>query len=203
LGDEPLILVGVEYSPTARDAVRCALRAIDAPHIVVAGDISEPDGVASALRREGVDMIDALHVSKSVIHDRFFRRDRAEPGNGGCRSGSTAVFVAEDGALIGTQEMADDLIKHFTRWRPWILRHGMAVIETHTVDPRISAANVGQSLMTGLEASHGYSHQYLVELEFFRWAAEQAGLRAAASRSLAAEMVGRPIISIDHFVVAS
>lgn len=203
LVDEPLIVVGVEYSPIARDAAVRALQAIDVPHVVVTGDISKPDDVASALRREGVDMTEALHVSKSVIHDRFFGGGIADIGNGVRRPASTAAFVAEDGKLIGTREMANDLVTHFTRWRPWIARHGMAVIETHTVDPRISAAHVGQSLMTGLDASHGYSHQYLVELDFYRWAAKRAGLRAVASLDLAAEMVGRPIISIDHFVVAA
>lgn len=203
LADEPLIVVGVEYSPLARDTAARALQRSDVPHIVVTGDISEPDTVARTLRREGIDMSEALHVSKSVIHDRFFRGGMPDVGVGAGRPSSAAVFVAEDGALIGVREMADDLVAHFTRWRPWISRHGMAVIETHTVDPRVSAAHVGQSLMTGLDASHGYSHQYLVELEFYRWAAKQAGLRAVASRGLAAEMVGRPIISIDHFVVAA
>lgn len=202
LADEPLIVVGVEYSPIARDAAARALQAANVPHVVVTGDISEPDNVASNLRGAGVDMTEALHVSKSVIHDRFFHRGATDIRDNLHRPGSTAAFVAEDGALIGAREMTDDLVTHFTRWRPWIARHGMAVIETHTVDPRISAAYVGQSLMTGLDASHGYSHQYLVELEFYRWAAKQAGLRAVASRGLAAEMVGRPIISIDHFVVA-
>lgn len=203
LADEPLIVVGVEYSPIARDAAAHALQAANVPYVVVTGDISEPDNVARSLRREGIDMSEALHVSKSVIHDRFFGGGMTDIEGSANRPGSTAAFVAEDGALIGAREMADDLVTHFTRWRRWIARHGMAVIETHTVDPRISAAHVGQSLMTGLDASHGYSHQYLVELEFYRWAARQAGMRSVASRDLAGEMVGRPIISIDHFVVAA
>lgn len=202
LNSDPLIAIGVEYSPIARDTTAHCLRAAGVPHIVVTGDISEPDEVARTLRQEGVDMINALHVSKSVIHDRFFRGSTSDVVRHAPPPQSTAVFVAEDGALIGARQMAADLVMHFNRWRPWIMRHGMAVIEAHTVDPRLSAAKVGQSLMTGLDASHGYSHQYLVEREFFSWAAEQAGFHAVASRDLAAEMVGKPIISIDHFVVA-
>jgi hypothetical protein len=202
LDGDPLIVVGVEYSPIARDTAARCLQAAGVPHIVVTGDISEPDEVARTLRQKGVDMIDALQVSKSVIHDRFFRCGTSGVMGDAPPPQSTAVFVAEDGALIGAREMAADLVTHFNRWRPWITRHGMAVIEAHTVDPCLSAAKVGQSLMTGLDASHGYSHQYLVEREFFSWAAEQAGFHAVASRDLATEMVGKPIISIDHFVAA-
>ncbi len=201
LAEHKLTMVGVEPSPIAREVIEQAMAAIGAPAIVVDGDIAEPACIAHCLAPLGIDFAAALHVSKSVIHDRSYRP--VEPGEA---AGSAppwppcdAVFVAEDGGLIPAAALQADLVRHFRDWRPWIGRHGMIVIEAHTVPARLIAAHEGRNVMTSLDASHGYSHQYLVERPTYLRAAAEAGLVSSGSRALAAEMLGTPIITIEHW----
>lgn len=202
----PLQLVGVEPSPVAREAIARALRGIGASPIVIDGDIGDPAGIARRLTPHGVDFAAALHVSKSVIHDRSFappEPDARPPVSDVRWPLSDAVYVAEDDGLISHAAMQADLVGHFRKWLPWISRHGMIAIEAHTVPARLIAAHEGSNVMSGLDASHGYSHQYLVERPVYLRAAAEAGLVAAASRELAAEMLGTPIIAIDQWQPAS
>jgi SAM-dependent methyltransferase len=202
LAENPLLMVGVDYNQLAREVARRKFREAALPHIVVPGDVGDPDGLAATLAAQGIDMRQALHVSKSVIHNRTFRRPKRPRTNSLGGVESTAVFVAPDGTLIQTPDLLDNLVEHFEAWRPWVGRHGMIVIEAHTVDPDIVAAYIGRSLVTVLDASHGFSHQYLVEIEVHRAAAAAAGFIARDRRDLGGWMVGRPILSIDHLCVA-
>lgn len=198
----PLPIVGVEPSPVAREVIARALAAVGASPIVIGGDIGDPDGIARQLASRGIDFATALHVSKSVIHDRSFRPPQAgEPPPLADPSWppSDVVYVAEDDGLISHAVMQADLVGHFRKWLLWMRRHGMIAIEAHTVPARLIAAHEGGNVMAGLDASHGYSHQYLVERPVYLRAAAEAGLVAAASRELAAEMLGTPIIAIDHW----
>ena len=198
----PLTMVGVEPSAIAREVMAKSLAEAEIPAVVVDGDIGDPDAIARRLRPLGIDFATALHVSKSVIHDRRYRPAAAQPQmlpSDPPWPHSDAVFVAEDGGLIPHAAMQDDLVRHFRRWLPWIGHHGMIVIEVHTAPAGLIAAHEGSNVMTGLDASHGYSYQYLVERPTYLRAAAEAGLLAAASHALAAEMLGTPIMTIDHW----
>ncbi|MGH7096100.1 MAG: hypothetical protein ACREE4_00390 [Stellaceae bacterium] len=201
LAANPLMMVGVEPSAVARAVMAQRLAEAGVPAIVVEGDIGDPAAIAARLQPLGIDFAAALHVSKSVIHDRRYQPPtaRQEPSAALPWPASDAVFVAEDGGLIAHAAMQDDLVRHFRRWIPWIRRHGMIAIEAHTVPAALIAAHEGRNVMTGLDASHGYSHQYLVERPTYLRAAAEAGLVAAASRALAAEMLGTPILTIDYW----
>src|SRR5262249_40869381 len=168
LVDYPLVMVGIDYNQVARDVARRRLQEMALPHVVVSGDIGDPDGIAATLTAHGIDMRQALHVSKSVIHNRTFRSPRQDRKHSFRGFDSTAVFVAPGGALIGTPDLLADLVEHFEAWRPWIAHHGMIVIEAHTVDPTIIAGRIGKSLNTVIDAAHGFSHQYLVEIDIYR-----------------------------------
>lgn len=198
----PLPIVGVEPSPVAREVIARSLAKVGASAIVIDGDIGDPDGIARRLAPHGVDFAAALQVSKSVIHDRSFRTPlpgERSPLPDPSWPPSDVVYIAEDDGLISHAAMQADLVDHFRRWLPWMRRHGMIAIEAHTVPARLIAAYEGGNVMAGLDASHGYSHQYLVERPVYLRAAAEAGLVAAASRELAAEMLGTPIIAIDHW----
>ncbi|HEX3864718.1 MAG TPA: hypothetical protein VHY35_23790 [Stellaceae bacterium] len=198
---QPLTMVGVEPSAIAREVMARSLADAGVPAIVVDGDIADPAAIADRLAPHGVDFAAALHVCKSVIHDRLYRPcDQSQAALTTLPwPPSDAVFVAEDDTLISHAALQADLIRHFRTWRPWIAQQGMIVIEVHTVPAELIAAHEGSNVMTGLDASHGYSHQYLVERPTYLRAAAEAGLSASATRALAAEMLGTPIMTIDHW----
>ncbi|MDC3219959.1 hypothetical protein OAU00_02625 [Saprospiraceae bacterium] len=52
----------------------------------------------------------------------------------------------------------------------------MLVIELHTISPKITALNLGKTAATAYNATHGFSDQYIVEIEVFNKVAAEAGL---------------------------
>ena len=72
--------------------------------------------------------------------------------------------------------MSQSLTEHFEEWKPFIARNGLLLIELHTISPDIAAKNLGKTAATAYDATHGYSDQYIVELEVFKKSVENAGL---------------------------
>lgn len=194
----PLTLVGVDYNEVARRATEARLAEIDAPSLAVIGDIGAPEEIAERLSQHGIDAADALHINKSVLHNRRHKTPR-----GGWQSPATnAVFCHPDGTRISADEAFGALVELLHAWKPLIARHGMICIEAHTVDPARAADHIGRSLITGLDAAHGFSGQFLMEIGMHRAAVAAAGLNSLSQVDLGQAMMGEPIMSVDHMVLA-
>ncbi|XWN32761.1 MAG: hypothetical protein ROR55_06650 [Devosia sp.] len=198
LDTHPLTLVGVEYNEVARCTTEARLAALDTPSLAIAGDIGDPNAIGDALEREGLDPLAAVHVNKSVLHNRTHR----PPAKRIAAPPSRAVFIDPSGRRIPTEEAFGALVALLAAWRPFIQRHGMISIEAHTVDPVKAGQCVGRSLITSLDAAHGLSRQYLMEIAVHRAAADAAGLQRLAQHDVGAAMMGEPIMSIDHLIVS-
>jgi hypothetical protein len=189
----PLEMVAVEYKAEALDAARETLEQAGVPHRAIPGDINDPATLP-------LDLQDAVLVTKSVIHTRPYR-----PPSGAAKRASRtrAVFVARDGSRISGEDMEQSLVELFTKWRPYVGRHGWLLVDAHTVDPRVSAGHVGRTMQATLDATHNFSHQYLIEMEIFRACAEEAGLVSRAGRDLGEPVFGHAYMSIDHLSATS
>lgn len=197
-----VLLVGVDPAAEAREQTRATLTAAGLPHLVFAGDIAAPQDIAERLAAAGHDLRDSLFISKSVFHDRDYQPPAsATPTPVG--PPSRCLFLAEDGGRLPTVDVERQLLEVLGRWRPWVGRHGLVIIEAHTADPTDAAAVAGRHILTPLEITHGLSHQYLLEAERFRSLVEQAGYRAVAQHDLNAWMVGKPLMTLDYYVVPS
>lgn len=197
-----LTLVGVDPAPEARAETASRLTDAGLRHLVMTGDIGDPASIAARLQAHGLDLRDGLFVSKSVLHDRQFEPPAAAtPMPSG--PNSRTVFIGQDGALLVAAEVERHLIDVLVRWRPWVGRHGMLVIEAHTADPSDSARHAGRHILVPLEVTHGLSHQYLLEAQRFRALVRQAGYQPVAQHDLNTWLVGRPLMTIDHYVSSS
>ncbi|MBD8891265.1 hypothetical protein [Roseibium litorale] len=194
----PLTLVGVEYEEVARVTTERRLAALGCPFHAVHGDIGAPIKIAGTLAALGVDASDALHINKSVLHNRTFMESEeiltSPPTH--------AVFCDPSGGCISADQAFSSLVSLFRSWKPMIARHGMVCIEAHTVDPARAARHIGRSLITGLDAAHGYSGQLLTEISVHRAASRTAGLLSRPQVDLGHAMMGDPIMSVDHLVLA-
>ncbi len=196
-GGPEIVFVGVDPSPVARESTRSALEVLGVQHIVIDGDISEPGTLAAVLASAGVNASEALHVSKSVIHNRRYIPQRSlfrlgvEP---------TGAYATPDGDVIPSAAVSSNLVEHLAAWRDVARHHGMVVIEAHTVSPAVAVERLGRTIATVLDATHGYSCQYPVEPEVFAAAARAAGLRSVAHRDLGAASVGHTVLTIDRFL---
>ena len=50
------------------------------------------------------------------------------------------------------------------------------IIELHTIDSKLTSHNIGKTPATAYDATHGYSDQYIIEVDVFRAVAAKAGL---------------------------
>lgn len=198
LQEYPLVMVGADPSPVARRITAERLADVGAPHVVLDADVADPQGFADALAARGLDARDALHVCKSSIHDRAYRDAAGLPA--AAPPPSDAAYALPDGQALPTSLLGRDLARFFTGWAPLVSRHGWIVIEAHSTPSRRVAGLMGRTLVTALDATHGYSCQYPVEPAVFTWAAARAGLRSRAHREPAAQALGHTLLTIDHFM---
>ena len=198
LKDYPLQIVAAEYNELARKTCAQRLTQAGIPHLVLFGDIGEPEALMRSLQAEGIDIDNILHVNKSVIHNRnYYSPNDQTPAVSPPHS--TAVFIMADGQLIANANLERNLLEFFLRWKPFIQKHGMIAIEAHTVPAEITALHVDHSLVTAMDASHGFSHQYLIEFEHYEKIARQAGLTSRNCVQLGSQMAGAPTLSLNHF----
>ena len=196
----PLLIVGAEYTRVARESTKAALESAGVPNKTVFGDIGDPSGLSRTLLDIGVDPANALHVSKSVIHNRTYKNPEQTERLADWKPLSQSPFTLPDGSLIRPRVMECNLIELFENWSPLTKKHGMVVIEAHTVDPELVSNHVGQNIVTCLDATHGYSNQYLIESEVFERAAQAAGYECLAYREIGGKLIGRPTMTINHFI---
>ena len=55
-------------------------------------------------------------------------------------------------------------------------KFGLLILELHTISPELTAKNLGQTVATAYDSTHGYSDQYIIEVGIMLEAAEEAGL---------------------------
>lgn len=197
LAEHPLILIGADPSPTALDRARATLAAAPVDTLFLPGDVADPDALATALGQHGLAMTDGLHLHAFVDHDRGLQGP-APPQPGAT---TETPYLDNHGEAVGEAAVEADLAAHFRRWAPHIGRHGMVVLEGHSIAATVTARHPGALHAIAFEAYHRYSRQYPVERHAFVRALRHAGLRRAATGGRHYP-TSRPFVSvsIDHLL---
>ena len=174
LEEYPLFLVGADYNKAALKVTRANIIQADIWAKLIFGDIGRPDLLAQDLKEDyGIELRDLLNVRTFLDHNRIWS-DPAEkmPGR---ESNSSGAFAFR-GRRLTNEEVEDNLREHFQQWAPFVEKFGLLVIELHTIPPAVTAANLGRTAATAYDATHGFSDQYIVEVEVFHKVAAEAGL---------------------------
>jgi hypothetical protein len=174
LSEHPLFLVGADYNKAALKVTRHNLIQADIWAKIIWGDIGRPDLLANDLSEDyGIALADLLNVRTFLDHNRIWEQPQhVTPGR---VSESTGAF-AHRGQRISNNLVEDSLAEHFRKWTPYVGKFGLLVIELHTIDPALAAQNIGKTAVTAYDATHGFSDQYIVEIEVFHKVAKEAGL---------------------------
>ena len=176
LDEHPLILVGSDYNEAALKITKANLIQADIWAKVIWGDIGKPDLLAKELiENYDVDLKDLLNVRTFLDHNRIYEKPGFTTENR--VSESTGAFAFR-GERISNNTIEDSLLEHFKKWEPYIKKFGLLVIELHTVPPNITADNLGKTAATAYDATHGFSDQYIVEVDVFNKIINEAGLVA-------------------------
>ena len=169
----PLFLVGVDYNKAALKVTRANLIKADIWAKVIWGDIANPAALEEDIQQSyNIALGDLLNVRTFLDHNRPWATPTKTPNY---LSKSTGAFASR-GERLFNQDVEQNLTEHLAKWLPFIKRFGLLVIELHTIAPAIAAKNVGNTAATAYDATHGFSDQYIVELEVFNTVVERLGL---------------------------
>ncbi len=174
LDEHPLFLVGVDYNEAALKVTRANLIKADIWAKVIWGDIGQPQLLADTLNEDyGIDLKELLNVRTFLDHNRIWQEPKTKTAN---RSSTSTGAFAHRGKRIGNNEVEDNLLEHLLKWAPFVNKFGLLIIELHTVAPELTANNIGKTAATAYDATHGFSDQYIVEVDVLHKIAAEAGL---------------------------
>jgi len=173
LDEHPLLLVGADFNQAALKVTRANLIKADIWAKVIWGDIGRPDLLANDLKEDyNIDLKDLLNVRTFLDHNRIWETPQRTTKRISTSSGAYAF----KGDRINNNLVEDSLLEHFKKWKPFVERFGLLIIELHTIDPKLASAHLGKTAATAYDATHGYSDQYILEVDVFNRIAEEAGL---------------------------
>lgn len=172
LTNNKLILVGADYNKEALLSTKRNLEKANVWAEVVWGDIGNPAEIDQKLQElYGVKLEELLNVRSFLDHNRPFNVPHGDYKGALL---STGAF-SHRGKLLRNSDVAQSLVEHFQKWKPYIKNHGLLFIELHTVAPNVIAENLGNTPCTAYDVTHGFSDQYIVELDVFLEAISNAG----------------------------
>ncbi len=173
LDEHPLLLVGADFNQAALKVTRANLIKADIWAKVIWGDIGRPDLLAKDLEEDyNINLKDLLNVRTFLDHNRIWEA----PKNITERISSSTGAFAHKGKRIANNLVEDSLLEHLVKWKPYVEKFGLLIIELHTIPPHLTATNIGKTAATAYDATHGYSDQYILEVDVFNKVAEEAGL---------------------------
>jgi hypothetical protein len=199
LDRHPLIMVGVDFNKVARRVAKQTLRKANCPTFhVIQGDINRPPQLAADLDDLGLDIHDLLHVRSFLDHNRPY----SPPMNyvKGSRKGKSTGAFTRLGQEIAPDESEENLVRHLRRWAPYVGRFGLLLLELHTLPPELTAANLEKTPAVAYDGTHGFSDQYLVELQVFLDCAREAGLRADPLHACKFPPSELATVSLNYFI---
>ncbi len=174
LEDYPLFLVGADFNEAALKVTKANIIQADIWAKVIFGDIGKPELLAHDLQENyGIQLSDLLNVRTFLDHNRAWQDP--ETIDLGRNSTSTGAFAFRGRHLPNTI-VEENLRAHFIKWAPYVKRFGLLVIELHTISPEVISGHLGKTPATAYDATHGFSDQYIVEIDVFHKVAEEAGL---------------------------
>jgi len=170
----PLFLVGVDYNRAALKVTRANLVKADIWAKVIWGDIGDPHQLEQDIQANyDIDLCDLLNVRTFLDHNRPWETPKYTTPSG--LSTSTGAF-ATNGERLDNIAVEQNLKEHFENWKQYIHKFGLLLIELHTINPNITAKNIGKTAATAYDATHGFSDQYILELDVFKKVISEIGL---------------------------
>ncbi|TXF76368.1 class I SAM-dependent methyltransferase [Chryseobacterium sp.] len=174
LEDYPLFLVGADYNQAALNVTRANLINNDIWAKVIWGDIGNPDLLANDLKENyDINLSDLVNIRTFLDHNRIWKDTKnMNPDRISTSSGAFAFR----GARIPNKLVEENLKEHLNLWLPYIKKNGLLVIELHTLQPELTSKHLGETAATAYDATHGFSDQYIVEVDVFHKICNEVGL---------------------------
>ena len=170
----PLVIVGADLNNQALESARdnLKLNAIDCNFLI--SDISNPGKYEKDLNTNfNINIKDLLHVRSFLDHNRIYE-DVAIHSESNKIISSCAY--AYKGKHISSEMITSNLINHLSKWKVYIKKHGLILLELHGLPLELAQKNKLSTPTAAYESTHGYSDQYIVEYDVFIKCAKIAGM---------------------------
>ncbi|NEO55707.1 MAG: GNAT family N-acetyltransferase [Okeania sp. SIO3B5] len=175
LTEYPIIMVGADYNQEALEVTGENLAEI--PHLLIPGDIGAPEKLLEQLKAQGIEPEKVLHIRSFLDHDRpFIAPQDIEKAETRSHLDYQVVDVDTEGKLIPPHIAVQSLVEHLERWSSIVTRHGLLLLEVHSLTPGIVKKYLDESESLHFDAYHAFSMQHLVEADVFLMAAAEVGL---------------------------
>ena len=198
LDKHPLLIVGADFNKVARRITTQNLRKAKIPTFqVIHGDINRPAQLAGDLEKLGTDIHDLLHVRSFLDHNRPYLQPAGYVQDE--RVARTSGAFAHLGEEIPADELEENLVRHLRRWAPYVGRHGLLVLELHTLPPEVTSTNLDKTPTVAYDGTHGFSDQFLVEVPVFLACARECGLVADPRYQATFPPSNLASVSINYF----
>lgn len=172
LDKHPLIIVGADFNKKARIITHKKMIREDIWAEVEFGDISNPKKLNDMLiNKHGIELSSLLNTRTFLDHNRIYKVPHKT--NLTCKSEGAFAYR---GRRIPNNELFQNLTNHLKSWAPYVSKFGLLVLELHSINSKDAASNIGKTLATPYDATHGYTDQYIIEYPSFINAAKHAGL---------------------------
>ena len=173
LDEYPLQVIGVDYNNAALNVSRANLIQADIWAKIIWGDIGNPKLLAKDLKDNyDIELENLLNVRTFLDHNRIWEN----PQSSQSRISTSTGAYAYQGKRLDNNQVAISLKEHIEKWTPYVGNFGLLLIELHTVKPELVAENIGKSAATAYDLTHGYSDQYILEVDEFLELIQEAGL---------------------------
>ena len=174
LEEHPLKIIGVDYNEAALKASRANLIQADIWAKIIWGDIGDPDLLAKDLEEKyNIDLKNLLNVRTFLDHNRIWK---TPVENKKIRVSSSSGAYTFEGKRLNNNLVSESLKQHIKKWTPYVQKFGLLLIELHTVNPKLISKNIGKTAATAYDLTHGYSDQYILEVDEFEKVIREAGL---------------------------
>jgi len=174
LEEYPLLVIGSDFNQAAIDVTRENLDNANIDSHVHFGDIGDPDALAKVLMEEhNIHLGDMLNVRSFLDHNRVYVQPKDDQQKED--SISTGAFSFR-GRRIPNGELEQNLLLHMLAWKPYVKKHGLLIIELHSIAPEKTRENLGRTAVIAYDSTHGYTDQFIVEHNVFIEIAKKAGL---------------------------
>jgi len=176
LDEHPLMLIGVDYNEAALKVSRRNVIQAEIWAKIIWGDIGNPDQLAGDLKdRYNIDLKELLNVRTFLDHNRIWQEPKNQEN---LKVSKSTGAYAYKGQRIENNLVIRSLEEHFNKWAPYVKKHGLLLIELHTIAPELTAQNIGRTPATAYDVTHGYSDQYIIEIDEFMKTMESIGLHS-------------------------
>lgn len=178
LNEFPIIMIGADYNAASREETQKNLTNHGVPHIVVFGDIGDPERLIHDLvtLHHIRDVNKILHVRSFLDHDRPFLAP-AQPTQKNIFE-EDMVYMTKDGNQLKTDVVVQNLREHFKRWADSLEGndHGLLILEVHALSVEYTRRFLNESESFHFDITQALSGQLLVSSKTFLQCAASAGL---------------------------